>query len=117
LNVGRRTIQRARVVLEKGIPELQAAVEAGQVSVSAASEVAKMPANRQREIVASGPKAVVAAAKKTKRKRAPRRAALRGGSRRPRTTGNPAKQALLATYQRLPLCTPARPSGRPPAWT
>lgn len=35
LNVSRRTIQKARVVLEKGVPELQAAVEAGHVSVSA----------------------------------------------------------------------------------
>jgi len=57
----------ARVVLDKGIPELQAAVETGQVSVSAASEVAEMPANRQRELVASRPKAVVAAAKNRKR--------------------------------------------------
>jgi len=69
LNVSRRTIQKARVVLEKGVPELQAAVEAGTVSVNAASEVAKMPSSRQRELVASGPKAIVAAAKKKKRRR------------------------------------------------
>jgi len=56
LNVSRRTVQNARVLRENGIPELQAAVEVGQVSVSAASKVAKLPANRQREIVASGPK-------------------------------------------------------------
>jgi hypothetical protein len=78
MNVSRRTIQKARVVLDKGVPELQAAVEAGQVSVSAASEVAKMPASRQREIVARGPEAVVAAAKKSK------------SYIRPRGAGNPA---------------------------
>ena len=70
LNVSRRTIQKARVVLDKGVPELQAAVESGQVSVSAASEVAKMPASRQSEIVAGGRKSIVAAAKKNKRRRA-----------------------------------------------
>jgi hypothetical protein len=68
LNVSRRTIQKARIVLDRGVVELQAAVEAGHVSVSAASEVARMPANRQREIVASGPKAVVAAARKKHRR-------------------------------------------------
>src|SRR5262245_16323379 len=42
LNVSRRTVQNARTIREKGIPELQAAVAANQVSLSAASQVAKM---------------------------------------------------------------------------
>jgi hypothetical protein len=69
MNVSVRSVKHARVVSEKGIPELEAMVMAGKVSVSAASEVAKMPESKQRELVASGPKAIVAAAKKKKRRR------------------------------------------------
>jgi hypothetical protein len=38
LNVGERSVRRARVVLEDGAPELQQAVERGEVSVSAAAD-------------------------------------------------------------------------------
>jgi len=57
-NVGRRSVQRAKCVRENGIPELTQMVTAGQVSVSAAAEVAKLPEDRQREIVAGGADAV-----------------------------------------------------------
>lgn len=57
-NVGRRSVQRARVVREQGIPELTRLVTEGKVSVSAAAEVARLPQERQREIVADGPEAV-----------------------------------------------------------
>ena len=40
LNVGRRSVQRAREILDRGAPELVAAVERGQVSVSAAAVLA-----------------------------------------------------------------------------
>jgi len=40
LNVGRSSVQRGRDVLDGGVPELQQAVERGQVSVSAAADVA-----------------------------------------------------------------------------
>ena len=63
LNVSRRSVQRACVVLENGAPELIAAVDAGQVSVSAAAEVATLPEDEQREVVAAGPDAVKNAAK------------------------------------------------------
>jgi hypothetical protein len=38
LNVGRRSVQRAREVLEEGVPELAAKVERGEISVSAAAD-------------------------------------------------------------------------------
>jgi N6-adenosine-specific RNA methylase IME4 len=63
LNVGQRTIARAREVLDKGTPELTAAVERGQVSVSAAADIASRPHDEQREIVARGAKEILEAAK------------------------------------------------------
>jgi hypothetical protein len=54
LNVGERTVARAREVVEHGASELVQAVERGQVSVSAAADIATMPADDQREIVARG---------------------------------------------------------------
>lgn len=57
-NVSRRSVQHARKVHERGIPELTRLVTAGKASVSAAAEVARLPQERQREIVAGGPEAV-----------------------------------------------------------
>lgn len=58
VGVSTATIDRAKTVISKGVPELQAAVESGDVSVSAASAVAKLPHDEQRETVAAGPEAV-----------------------------------------------------------
>ncbi len=48
LNVSRPSVQRARVVLERAAPELVAAVDAGRVPVSVASQLATAPAAVQR---------------------------------------------------------------------
>ena len=42
LNVGKRSVERAREVLDHGSGELIAAVESGRVSVSAAADVAEL---------------------------------------------------------------------------
>lgn len=63
LNVSERSVNHARAVVDHGTPALVAAVEAGQVSVSAAAEVAKLPEAQQAEIVEDGPAAVRDAAK------------------------------------------------------
>lgn len=52
LNVSRGSVQNAAAVQRTGTPELQTAVEQGAVSVSAASELAREPVDRQREIIA-----------------------------------------------------------------
>ncbi len=54
LNVSRSAVQRARIVLEDGPPELVEAVEQGKIAVSAAAKIAALPPEQQ-------PKAMVAA--------------------------------------------------------
>ena len=63
LNVGERTVARAREVQDRGAPELQRVVERGAISVSAAVDVATRPVEEQREIVARGKKGILEAAK------------------------------------------------------
>ncbi|MBN2641371.1 MAG: hypothetical protein JXR78_06950 [Victivallales bacterium] len=67
-NVSRRSVQYARKVRELGIPALAQMVTAGQVSVSAAAEVAKLPEDQQREIVAGGVEAIQEASRQMHRK-------------------------------------------------
>lgn len=65
VGVGTSTIDRAKVVINKGVPELVAAVESGAVTVSAASAVAKLPEHEQRAAVTAGTEGIKAAAKGT----------------------------------------------------
>jgi hypothetical protein len=51
LNVSERSVSRARVVRDHGSPELQEAVKRGALAVSAASEVAAQPVERQAVII------------------------------------------------------------------
>jgi ParB-like chromosome segregation protein Spo0J len=63
MNVGEGTVAAARTVLEHAVPEVVSAVERGEMSVTAAAELAKHPASKQRELAAIGePKTVRAAA-------------------------------------------------------
>lgn len=76
LNVGKRSVERAADVRDHGAPELQHAVERGDVSVSAAADVATMPQDEQREIVARGEREILRAASEIRaRKTEVRRAA------------------------------------------
>jgi hypothetical protein len=52
LNVGERSVARARGVLQRGVPELVQAVERGEVAVSAAADISGMPESEQRETLA-----------------------------------------------------------------
>ncbi len=71
MKVSKRSVERARQVKEKGVPELIAAVVAGDVPVTAAAVVAKLPAKEQRAIVAKGKTAVAARAKQERAKAPP----------------------------------------------
>jgi N6-adenosine-specific RNA methylase IME4 len=77
LNVGQRSVARAREVLDHGVPELRQAVERGEVSVTAAADVASEPAEVQQEIVARGEREILEAAKEIRGARAEARRAER----------------------------------------
>lgn len=69
LNVGKRSVERAREVLDHGSGELIAAVESGRVSVSAAADVAELPMPVQSDIVARGEREILQAAKRIREQR------------------------------------------------
>ncbi len=60
LGVSLRNVQRARVVIDHGDPELVAAVECSEASLSAAAAVASLPVDEQIDAVRSGKVAAVA---------------------------------------------------------
>jgi len=62
LNVSERSVKTARAVRE-GVPELQAAVEQGRVSVSAAADIASLLKPEQLIVVARGRKEILQRAK------------------------------------------------------
>jgi hypothetical protein len=70
LNVGKRSVERAREVQEHGAPELVRAVEQGAVSVSAAADVATLQAPEQREIIARGERGILKAAQAIRARKA-----------------------------------------------
>lgn len=59
LNVGRRSVQSARTVQEHGTPELVAAVDSGEVAVSRAAEIARLPEPEQAQALATARPKVV----------------------------------------------------------
>lgn len=50
LNVGRGTVEAARVVIREAVPEIKEAVRAGSLSVSGAALIAKQPTEEQQRI-------------------------------------------------------------------
>jgi ParB-like chromosome segregation protein Spo0J len=63
LSVSVDSLQRAKQVLEHGTPELVAAVEQGCVAVSTAADLAVLPPDEQRKIVARGRDEILRVAK------------------------------------------------------
>lgn len=51
LNVSRPSVQRAAVVRDHGVDELQQEVAAGRIPVSVAAKIARMPESKQREVL------------------------------------------------------------------
>ena len=77
LNVGHASVERAKTVQRAGAPELVHAVEQGAVSVSAAADVAMLPQQDQREIVARGEKEILEAAKQIRARQMEERYSVR----------------------------------------
>lgn len=82
LNVSVDSGQRARKVIDEGAPELVAAVERGEVSVSAAAEVASLTKEEQIVIVARGEDEIVREANRIKRERKEEKKAKREAIKR-----------------------------------
>lgn len=53
-NISTRSVESASVVKKRGVPELFDAVKAGEVTVSAAEMVSRLPAKSQRNVLAAG---------------------------------------------------------------
>ena len=77
LNVGERSVRSAAAVHDHGAPELKQAVERGDVSVSAAADVATLPLDEQHEIVARGEREILETAKAIRAEKAKERYATR----------------------------------------
>lgn len=56
LNVSPRIVSSAKKVADKGVPELIEKVESGEISVSAAADLAEMPKYRQKRMIRQGRK-------------------------------------------------------------
>jgi hypothetical protein len=69
----RKNIERARPIVQNGIEELQDMVETGEVSIRAASEVAKLPKEEQRKAVAGVAKGVKKAARQSRQQEPPKK--------------------------------------------
>ncbi len=70
LNVSERSVNTAKKVQREGGPEINAMLDTGQVSVSAAADVATLPKEEQAEIVAKGEKEILEAAKQIRAEKA-----------------------------------------------
>jgi N6-adenosine-specific RNA methylase IME4 len=51
VGVGKRSVERADIIVARGVPQLAAAVCAGRLTVSIAEKIAKLPAEQQRGVV------------------------------------------------------------------
>lgn len=67
MNVDVAGLDRARALIRHGAPELVSIVERGDVSVSAAADVAELPEAEQREVVARGAEEIAVAARAARR--------------------------------------------------
>lgn len=66
LNVGKRSISRAHDVLHHGVPELTQAVQRGEMAVSTAANLSRLPADTQREVLTKTPEEIRAIAREVK---------------------------------------------------
>lgn len=77
LNVGKRSVERAKEVRDHGVPELQDSVEQKRVSVSAAADIATLAKSEQLIVVARGKKEIQQRAKEIRTDKADKKRAER----------------------------------------
>jgi N6-adenosine-specific RNA methylase IME4 len=70
LNVSERSVRAGKTVIDQAVPNLVEKVERGNVSVSAAADVATLPKEQQRKIVAQGEAEILECAKQIRAERA-----------------------------------------------
>lgn len=63
LNVSVRSVARSKTVIENGTPELVAAVDRGEMVVSTAAELTRLPAEEQRQVLTKSPEEIRAIAR------------------------------------------------------
>ncbi len=112
LNVSERSLRSAKAVQATGAPELQQAVDAGQVAVSTAAAVAELPAEEQREVVARGEKEILRKAKEIRQQRQAAKRDVRLAKLAEISRGNSA----LPTGRKWPVIV-ADPEWRFTAWS
>lgn len=66
LNVGKRSVNRAKEVMAQGIPDLVNAVDSGKIAVSTAAQVAQLPDAVQQALLNHSPDAIRAIAQEIK---------------------------------------------------
>lgn len=84
MSVGARTVRHAKAVIERGAPELVAAVDADHIAVSLAAKVAELPASEQRKIAkraADGEKPSAIMREHSRKKRESKMATIRKGNK------------------------------------
>lgn len=100
MSVGRRSVQRAATVLEKGAPELQEAVNQGRVAVSTAADIAEvMPQEQQAQVAAMSEKDILEAASKIRKEKNDARRTERMEKLKAQSAGN----TPLSTAQKFPV--------------
>jgi ParB-like chromosome segregation protein Spo0J len=101
LNVGERSVGRARDVLRRGVPELVTAVEAGEIAVSAAADISGMPESEQRKMIASTPGGSTNADGEAGIKKAGKSAMRKTGKSKKQAAGIPGAIAPAAEVEKL----------------
>jgi N6-adenosine-specific RNA methylase IME4 len=99
-NVSRRSVQRATVVLEKGAPELQAIVQAGEIAISTAADIADaLPKEEQAQVAAMSEKDILAKAKEIRKGQNDKRRTERIETIKAKSAGN----TELNTARKFPV--------------
>ena len=99
-NVSRRSVQRATVYQEKGVPELSEAVQAGKMAVSTAADIAEsLPPEEQKQLAQMSEADILAKAKEIRKKKNDDRRAVRVEKIKEKAAGN----SELSTAKKFPV--------------